>query len=149
VFTDKTSTKGTSTRTSIRKAQVPRLQLVAKKREPHPGSIPRCGFYLSVRASSVSRFLDQKSTASQPTACERRLFPPEQSSKTFSRAKNHRPPHPSGCERRLFPPEQSSKTSILLNGFRVDGNKFRLNFSDVIYAEFDNERHPMSVCTSL
>src|SRR5213593_4719616 len=77
--------------------------------KPHPGSIPRCGFYFSVRASSVSRFLDQKSTPSQPT----------------------------GCERLLFPPEQSSKTSTLLNGFRVDGNKFRLNFSAVIYAEFD------------
>src|SRR5213593_4582155 len=61
--------------------------------KPHPGSIPRCGFYFSVRASSVSRFLDQKSTASQPTGSERLLFPPGQSSKTSSQSKKITAPH--------------------------------------------------------
>src|SRR5262249_1508564 len=43
----------------------------------------------------------------------------------FLGSKNDRPPHQSRYERRLFPPEQSSKTSRLLNELRANRNKFR------------------------
>src|SRR5207248_10480173 len=85
-----------------------------------------------------ARFKSRTVVRSRGAAIRGGCSPQNNLRKLLLEQKNHRPPHPSGRERRLFPPEQSSKASTLLNGFRVDGNKFRLNFSAVIYAEFDN-----------
>src|SRR5262245_58950647 len=83
---------------------------------PATGPAPAIALVLSLKNRALIR----------PRGAVFNFVPDLRYSQPTSVIKKYRPPHPSRYERRLFPPEQSSKTSSLLNELLANGNKFSL-----------------------